>query len=51
MQGRIKPLDTLAMDMVHKLIRKDNFKGMNHVEIFLGMMMYYDYFQHISFLR
>ena len=48
MQGRIKPLDTLAMDMVHKLIRKDNFKGMNHVEIFLGMMMYYDYFQHIK---
>lgn len=48
MQGRIKPLDTLAMDMVHKLIRKDEFMGMNHVEIFLGMMMYYDYFQHIK---
>ena len=48
MQGRIKPLDTLAMDMVHKLLRKDDFKGMNHVEIFLGMMMYYDYFQHIK---
>lgn len=48
MQGRIKPLDTLAMDMVHKLIRKDDFKGMNHVEIFLGMMMYYDYFKHIK---
>ncbi len=48
MQGRIKPLDTLAMDMVHKLIRKDSLKGMNHVEIFLGMMMYYDYFQHIK---
>lgn len=48
MQGRIKPLDTLAMDMVHKLIRKDDFMGMNHVEIFLGMMMYSDYFQHIK---
>lgn len=48
MQGRIKPIDTLAMDMVHKLIRKDSLKGMNHVEIFLGMMMYYDYFQHIK---
>lgn len=48
MQGRIKPLDTLAVDMVHKLIRKDSFKGMNAVEIFLGMMMYYDYFQHIK---
>lgn len=48
MQGRIKPLDTLAMDMVHKLIRKDEFMGMNHVEIFLGMMIYYDYFQHIK---
>ena len=48
MQGRIKPLDTLAMDMVHKLVRKDDFKGMNHMEIFLGMMMYYDYFQHVK---
>ncbi len=48
MQGRIKPLDTLAMDMMHKLIRKDSFQGMNHVEFFLGMMMYYDYFQEIK---
>lgn len=45
MQGRIKPLDTLAMDMMHKLIRKDVYKGMNHVEFFLGMMMYNDHFK------
>ena len=44
-QGRIKPLDTLALDILHKLIRKEEYKGMNHMEVFLGMMMYSDYFK------
>ncbi len=48
LQGRIKPLDTLALDMVHKLIRKDSFQNMNYVELFLAMMMYYDEFQHVK---
>ena len=44
-QGRIKPLDTLALDILHKLIRKESYNGMNHVEIFLGMMLYRDTFE------
>ena len=47
-QGRIKPLDTLAFDLMHKLIRKDDFQGMNHIEIFLGMMIYSDYFKYLK---
>lgn len=44
-QGRIKPLDTLALDILHKLIRKESYNDMNHVEIFLGMMLYRDTFE------
>lgn len=47
-QGRIKPLDTLATDMMHKLVRKDEFKGMSPVEMYLGMMIYSDYFKYFK---
>ncbi len=51
LQGRIKPLDTLALDMMHKLIRKDSYKGMNHVELFLATMMYPEAIQHIKMFK
>lgn len=47
-QGRIKPIDTLALDVLHKLIRKEEYKGMNHMEVFLGMMMYSDHFKNMK---
>lgn len=47
-QGRIKPLDTLATDLMHKLVRKDSFKGMSPVEMYLGMMIYSDYFKYVK---
>ncbi len=46
--GRIKPLDTQAMEIVHKITRQDGFLGLNNVEILLGMMTYYDTFQRIK---
>lgn len=46
--GRIKPIDTQAMELVHKITGKDGFLGLNNVEILLGMMTYYDSFQRIK---
>ncbi|PAF52277.1 cytochrome c biogenesis protein CcsA [Helicobacter sp. 13S00477-4] len=38
--GRIKPIDTMAMDIVHKITKKDGFMGLNNNQVFLGMMLY-----------
>lgn len=37
--GRIKPINALATDLVHKITKKDGFLGMNNTQVFLGMMM------------
>lgn len=37
--GRIKPINTLATDFVHKITKEDGFLGMNNTQVFLGMMM------------
>ncbi|HDR89703.1 MAG TPA: cytochrome C biogenesis protein [Bacteroidetes bacterium] len=36
-QGRIRPVHSLAADMVHKVTRKDRFNGWHPMQIFLGM--------------
>ncbi len=38
--GRIKPIDTLANDFIHKITKKDNFLGMNNTQLFLGITAY-----------
>lgn len=38
--GRIKPLDTMAMDVVHKITKEDDFKGLSNDQVFLGMILY-----------
>nr|WP_104714159.1 cytochrome c biogenesis protein CcsA [Helicobacter cetorum] len=40
--GRIKPLDTISIEYVHKIVRKDNFNGLNPMQILLGVMFYPD---------
>ena len=35
--GRTKPLNTLAADVVHKLTRRDKFKGWHPMQVFIGM--------------
>lgn len=37
--GRIKPINALATDLVHKITKQDGFLGMNNTQVFLGMMM------------
>lgn len=38
--GRIKPIDTMAMDIIHKIVKADGFKGLNNNQVLLGMMLY-----------
>ena len=46
--GRIKPLDTIASEYVHKITSKDGFLGLNNVQIFLGTMVYPQYFRQMK---
>ncbi|MGX2985375.1 cytochrome c biogenesis protein CcsA [Helicobacter sp. 23-1048] len=49
--GRIKPLDTIAGEYVHKVTNKDGFLGLNNVQIFLGAMVYPQYFRQIKMFQ
>ena len=51
MGGRIKPLNTLATDLVHKITKQDGFLGMNNTQVFLGMMMFPEYWQKIKMIK
>lgn len=46
--GRIKPIDTLAMEFIHKITQKDNFLNLNHNQLFLAMMIYPKEFRQIK---
>ncbi|CAM2938477.1 cytochrome c biogenesis protein CcsA [Helicobacter burdigaliensis] len=48
--GRIKPLDTLAMEYVHKITQTDNFQGLSNMQILLGMMTYPAEFKRINMI-
>ncbi|MDO7253250.1 cytochrome c biogenesis protein [Helicobacter cappadocius] len=48
--GRIKPVDTVAMDIVHKITKSDGFKGLSNDQVFLGMMLYPDDWREIKII-
>ncbi|MBX1886150.1 cytochrome c biogenesis protein [Campylobacter peloridis] len=48
--GRIKPLDTLAMEFIHKITQKDDFLNLNYNQIFLAMMIYPKEFRQIKMI-
>lgn len=48
--GRMKPVDTLAMEYVHKMTKKDGFLGLSNMELFLGMMVYPNEFKKVKML-
>ncbi|TLD85372.1 cytochrome C biogenesis protein [Helicobacter sp. MIT 11-5569] len=48
--GRMKPLDTLAMEYTHKMTKKDGFLGLSNMELFLGMMVYPNEFKKVKML-
>lgn len=38
--GRIEPVDTIAINTIHKITKKDTFLGLSPNQMFLGMMLY-----------
>jgi len=48
--GRIEPLDTLNLDLVHKLTKKTKFLGMNYNQIIMGMLSYPELFHNVPLI-
>lgn len=48
--GRVKPVDTLAMEYVHKMTKKNDFLGLKPMELFLGMMVYPEEFKKVKMI-
>ncbi|MCE3047758.1 cytochrome c biogenesis protein CcsA [Helicobacter kayseriensis] len=49
--GRIKPINTLATDLLHKITKKDGFLGFDNTQLFLGMMMLPEDFQKLKMIK
>lgn len=49
--GRIKPINTLATDLIHKIIKQDQFLGFSNTQLFLGMMMMPEEFQKLKMIK
>ena len=39
-EGRIEPLDTMAMNIVHKIYKKDGYKGLSNIQVLMGFMIF-----------
>jgi ABC-type transport system involved in cytochrome c biogenesis permease subunit len=50
-QGRMKPMDTLATEILAKISRTDSLLGLTHNQIILGMMLAPDAWREISMIR
>lgn len=46
--GRIKPMDTMSMDFVHKMTKKNQFLNMHYNQIILGMLVFPNEFMHVK---
>ena len=49
--GRIKPIHTVASEILRKLTRKDKFEGLNASQVLLSMMTYPEYWQHKPIIK
>jgi len=48
--GRTKPLDSLNMEILHKIYRGDEISGLNHNQIILGMILKPDLWKQINMI-
>lgn len=48
--GRIKPMDTLAMEFVYKITKEEKFLNLHYNQIFLAMMVYPKEFRQIKMI-
>ena len=46
--GRVKPMDTMAMDFIHKMTKKNVLLGMDYNQVILGMLIFPDEFRAIK---
>ena len=49
-RGRIEPMDTLDLDVVHKMTKKSKLLGMDYNQIVAGMVAYPDEFQKLPLI-
>jgi cytochrome c-type biogenesis protein CcsB len=49
--GRIKPIDTLAREVLRKISRKESFYGLTPSQVFLGMLSRPNLWQNIKMIR
>jgi cytochrome c-type biogenesis protein CcsB len=48
--GRIKPIDSLDLDFIHKITKKAKLHGMDYNQLVVGMMTYPELFQNIPLI-
>ncbi|MDE5591851.1 MAG: cytochrome c biogenesis protein CcsA, partial [Helicobacter sp.] len=48
--GRIKPVDTIAMEYIHKMTKENKFLGLTNMQLILGMMVYPNEFKKIKMI-
>ncbi len=51
MGGRMKPIDTVAIDVINKIYGKSTLYGLDHNQILLGMTMQSPYFQQLKMIK
>ncbi len=49
--GRMKPVDTLAIEVLSKISRKNSILGLNHNQIFLGMTVFPQIYQNLKMIK
>lgn len=50
-QGRIKPMNSLAIEIINKLTRKSEIYGLNANQFFISLMIYPQKWQELRFIR
>lgn len=49
--GRVKPVETLAFEVLNKIHRKDNFQGLHPDQVFLGMVVAPDAWEKVKIIK
>jgi cytochrome c-type biogenesis protein CcsB len=50
-KGRTKPMFTLSNDILRKVTRKNEFEGMNSMQVFLGLYLDFDHWRDVPLIR
>jgi cytochrome c-type biogenesis protein CcsB len=49
--GRVKPINTVASEMLRKITRKESFEGLNPSQVLISMMAYPEYWQNKPMIK